>query len=114
MKGDSRIKDIIPAELFLREKLQYKHDLYSMSYNLHGKEMMNASAEGKAFDWTPVRHRDKDQIHGNQDSLAGLSQNFLLFSPPGFLIVALGLGFFLCVLALFSFFFLLSFSFFLF
>lgn len=97
MKGDSRIKDIIPAELFSREKLQYKHDLYSMSYNLHRKEMMNASAEGKAFDWTPVRHRDKDQIHGNQDSLAGLSQNFLLFSPPGFLIVALGLGFFLCV-----------------
>lgn len=114
MKGDSQIKDIIPAELFSREKLQYKHNLYSMSYNPHRKETMNASAEGKAFDWTPVRHRDKDQIHGNQDSLAGLSQNYLLFSPPGFLlIVALGL-FFLCVCWLCSAFFLSFFFFFLF
>lgn len=82
MKDDSQIKDILPAELFLREKLQYKHNLYSMSYNPHRKEIMNTSDKGKALDWTPLRHGHKDQIHGNQDSLAEHSQNYLFFFFP--------------------------------
>ena len=61
---------------------------------------MNTSIKRKALYWTSVRHRDKDQFHGNQDSLAGLSQSYLLFSFPGFLIVSLGLRFCVCVCVL--------------
>lgn len=90
MKDDSKIEGVLPAALFLREKLQYKHNLYSMSYNPHRKEIMNTSDKGRALDWTPLRHGHKDQIHGNQDSLAEHSQNYLFFFPPGFLIMSLG------------------------
>lgn len=61
-----------------------------MSYNPHRKEIMNTSDKEKALDWTPLRHEQKDQIHGNQDSLAEHSQNYFFFFSPGFLIMSLG------------------------
>lgn len=64
-----------------------------MSYNPHRKEIMNTSDKEKALDWTPLRHEQKDQIHGNQDSLAEHLQNYFFFFSSWFSHYVLGLQF---------------------